>query len=113
MNSNRLVLRPTQNRLPLQNVSSQKISTIEIINKTKLITNSILHQQENLAPTLISNKTTRPILTAIRSIKQYSKDDTHMLISPMVKTIITDEQKLSVLENNKTREQLEQELYEL
>ncbi|CAF0775747.1 unnamed protein product [Rotaria sordida] len=122
MNSNRHVLRPTQNRLPLQDVSSQKSSSIEIINKTKLISNTILQQQqqqENLSPSLIKNKisiTSRPILTAIRSIKQNSKEnenDTQMFISPMVKTNFFNEQKLSLSETYKTREQLEQELYEL
>jgi hypothetical protein len=95
MHSNRNVLRPTQNRLPLKDVSS-----IELINKK----NTILQQQEDF----ISKS--RPILTAIRSIKQHSKENensSQMLISPIVKT------NLSLSENNKTREQLEQELYEL
>jgi hypothetical protein len=95
MNSNRNVLRPTQNRLPLKDVSS-----FEFINKT----NTIFQQQENFV------SKSRPILTAIRSIKQHSKENenpSQMLISPMVKT------NLSLSENNKTREQLEQELYEL
>src|SRR5690349_10297640 len=117
MNSNRHVLRPTQNRLPLKDVPSQKYSSIEIINKTKLSTNTILQQQENLA--LITNKIptkSRPILTAIRSIKQHSKENenhSQMLISSMVKTNFIVDQKLSLLDNNKTREQLEQDLYEL
>ncbi|CAF4070933.1 unnamed protein product, partial [Rotaria sp. Silwood2] len=119
MNSNRHVLRPTQNRLPLKDVSSQKSSSIGIINKTKLITNTIIQQQENVSLSLIKNKisiTSRPILTAIRSIKQNSKEnenDTQMFISPIVKRNFVTEQKLSLSENNKTREQLEQELYEL
>ncbi len=95
MHSNRNVLRPTQNRLPLKDVSS-----IELINKK----NTILQQQEHF----ISKS--RPILTAIRSIKQHSKENensSQILISPIVKT------NLSLSENNKTREQLEQELYEL
>ncbi|CAF0931602.1 unnamed protein product [Rotaria sp. Silwood1] len=120
INSNRNVLRSTQNRLPLKDVSLQKSSSIEIINKTKLISNTIL-QQENLSPSLLKNKisiTSRPILTAIRSIKQYSKENenennTQMFISPMVKTNYFTEQKLSLSNNNKTREQLEQDLYEL
>jgi hypothetical protein len=96
MNSNRNVLRPTQNRLPLKDVTSQKYASIELINK---------QEQENFVPK------SRPILTAIRSIKQHSKENenhTQMFISPMVKTnlIISNN-------NNKTREQLEQELYEL
>jgi hypothetical protein len=36
-----------------------------------------------------------------------------MLISPMVKTNFIIENKLSLADNSKTREQLEQELYEL
>jgi len=110
MNSNRHVLRPTQNRLPFKDISSQKYSSIELINKTKTLTNAILQQQENFVPT------SRPILTAIRSIKQHSKENenpTQMLISPLVKTNLITEQKLSLSENNKTREQLEQELYDL
>lgn len=111
MNSNRLVLRPTQNRLPLKDVSSQKYSSIELINKTKLSTNTILQQQqENFS------STSRPILTALRSIKQQAKENensSQMLISPMVKTNLNIEQKVSLTDNNKTREQLEQELYEL
>jgi hypothetical protein len=117
MNSNHNVLRPTHNRLPLKEVSSQKYSSIEIITKTKLSTN--YEQQENLSQSVIINKipiTSRPILTALRSIKQQSKEnenDSQMLISPMVKTNFIMEQKLSLSDNTKTREQLEQELYEL
>jgi hypothetical protein len=118
MNSNRNVLRPTQNRLPLKDVSLQKYSSIEIINKTKLlpINHVLQEQQENLPQSVIINKipiTTRPILTALRSIKQQSKEnenDNQMLISPMVKTNFIIENKA---DNSKTREQLEQELYEL
>jgi hypothetical protein len=121
MNSNRNVLRPTQNRLPLKDVSLQKYSSIEIINKTKLlpINHVLQEQQENLPQSVIINKipiTTRPILTALRSIKQQSKEnenDNQMLISPMVKTNFIIENKLSLADNSKTREQLEQELYEL
>ncbi len=115
MNSNRHVLRPTQNRLPLQDVSSQKYSSIEIINKTKLSVNTIFQQQENVASTIITSKIptkSRPILTAIRSIKQHSKEN-EMLISPMVKTNFIIEQNSSRNEKNRTREQLEQDLYEL
>ena len=117
MNSNRHVLRPTENRLPLKDVSTQKLSSIEIVNKTKLTTNTILHQQENVSSPVLKTKvaTTRPILTAIRSIKQHSKENQHvsqMLISPMVEHDFI-EQKLSLTEHTKTHEQLEQELYEL
>lgn len=116
MNMNRHVLRPTQNRLPLKDVSSQKYTSFEFISKPKLSTNTILQQQqqENLPATVLTNKTstTRPILTAIRSLKQQSKEnDQHseMLISPMVKTNSLIEQNY----DKKTREQLEQDLYEL
>jgi hypothetical protein len=112
MNSNRHVLRPTHNRLPLKDVSSDKIL---LINKTKLCNNSSLQQQENLIPIA-----SRPILTATRSIKKYLKEnneDNQMLISPMVTTIkeanIVVLQKQTVFEENKTREQLEQDLLEL
>ncbi len=121
MNSNRHVLRPTQNRLPLQDVSSQKYASIELKNQTKLSINAVLQQQENFAPSSLTNKipaATRPILTAVRSIKRHSKENencTDMLISPMVKTNFLIEQKLPLSDNdnNKTREQLEQDLYEL
>lgn len=102
MNSNRNVLRPTHNRLPLKDV---------LINKTKICTNSSLQQQENCFPT-----NSRPILTATRSIKKFLKendDDNQMLISPMVTTINKVFQKQTVFNENKTREQLEQDLYEL
>jgi len=116
MNSNRNVLRPTHNRLPLKDVSIDKPL---ITNKTKLCTNSSLQQQENLI-----SRTSRPILTATRSIKKFFKynnnnndDDNQMLISPMVPTInkanVIGLQKQTVLEENKTREQLEQDLFEL
>ncbi|CAM4778029.1 unnamed protein product [Rotaria magnacalcarata] len=112
MNSNRNVLRPTHNRLPLTDVSSDK--TFINTNKTKLCTNFSLHQQENVIP--ISS---RPILTAARSIKKHLiqiNDDNRMHISPMVTTIskanIVVLPKQTVFEE-KTREQLEQELYEL
>jgi hypothetical protein len=114
MNSNRNVLRPTHNRLPLKDVSFDKTL---ITNKTKLCSNSSLQQQENLI-----SLTSRPILTATRSIKKFLKqnndDDNQMLISPMVTTInkanVIGLQKQTVFEeNNKTREQLEQDLYEL
>ncbi len=114
MNSNRNVLRPTHNRLPLKDVLTDKIF---IPTKTKLCTNSSLQQQENLLPI-----TTRPILTATRSIKKFFKenihdDDNRMLISPMVASIhkanVLGLQKQTVLEENKTREQLEQDLFEL
>jgi len=118
MNSNRNILRATQNRLPLKDVSSQKYLSIDRINKTKLTTNKFL-QQENLPSSVLLNKIpikSRPILTAIRSIKQQSKEnenDIQMLISPMGKTNFVSEDKISLQENNKTREQCEQELYEL
>ncbi|CAM2714195.1 unnamed protein product [Rotaria socialis] len=108
MDSNRLVLRPTHNRLPLKDVSSQKFSSIEITNKTKFISTTIV-QQENEVPTA-----TRPILTAARAIKQYSKENENdMVISPMFKTDFFIEQKPCRSEINKTREQLEQDLFEL
>ena len=102
MNSNRNVLRPTHNRLPLQDVSSSKTL---INNKTKICTNASFQQQENRL---------RPILTATRSIKKFLKETNHnnddgenqMLISPI--------QKQTVFEQTiKTREQLEQDLFEL
>jgi hypothetical protein len=114
MNSNRNVLRPTHNRLPFKDISSDKIL---IKNKTKLCTNSSLQQQENRF-----SVASRPILTATRSIKKYLKENSHndenqMFISPMVTTIqkakIMVLQKQTVLEENKTREQLEQDLFEL
>lgn len=112
MNSNRNVLRPTHNRLPLNDVSSDKIL---LANKTKFCTNLSLKQQENVIPI-----TSRPILTATRSIKKYLKDkddDNQMHISPMVTTIskasIVVLPKQTVLEESKSREQLEQELYVL
>jgi hypothetical protein len=114
MNSNRNILRPTHNRLPFKDISSDKIL---IKNKTKLCTNSSLQQQENLI-----SITSRPILTATRSIKKFLKentndDDNQMLISPMVSTInktnIIVLQKPTVFNENKTREQLEQDLFEL
>ncbi|CAF5192781.1 unnamed protein product, partial [Rotaria magnacalcarata] len=90
MDSNRLVLRPTHNRLPLKDVSSQKFSSIEITNKTKFISTTIV-QQENQVPTA-----TRPILTAARAIKQYSKENENdMVISPMFKTDFFIEQQPS------------------
>ncbi|CAF1413699.1 unnamed protein product [Adineta ricciae] len=107
MNFNRQVLRPTHNRLPLQDVSShQKYFCIDKTN---------LHvQQENrsvaIANTKISVKS-RPILTAARLIKsQFNENDVEMLISPMVdKTnVFTVEQTKA-----KTREQCEEDLYEL
>ena len=113
MNSNRLVLRPTQNRLPLQDVSSQQT-------KTKFALRQ--HQdQENLPATVSGNKhsiTSRPILTAVRSLKQqYAQDNeqhTDMLISPMVKISSINEANLSSSDHkNKSREQLEQDLFEL
>ncbi|CAF1589094.1 unnamed protein product [Rotaria magnacalcarata] len=108
MDSNRLVLRPTHNRLPLKDVSSQKFSSIEITNKTKFISTTIV-QQENQVPTA-----TRPILTAARAIKQYSKENENdMVISPMFKTDFFIEQQPSHSEISKTREQLEQDLFEL
>ncbi|CAF1015789.1 unnamed protein product [Rotaria sordida] len=113
MNSNRNVLRPTHNRLPLKDVLSDKIL---ITNKTKLCTNTSLQQQENVIPI-----TSRQILTATRSIKKYLKendnDDNRMHISPMVTTIhkanIVVLSKQTIFEENKTREQLEQDLFVL
>ncbi|CAF1175014.1 unnamed protein product [Adineta steineri] len=112
MNSNRHVLRPTHNRLPLKDVSSDKAL---ITNKPKLGSNSLYQQQENLI-----SINSRPILTATRSIKKHFKDnhdENQMLISPMVATInkanIVIIQKQTVSQENKTREQLEEELYEL
>jgi len=119
MNSNRLVLRPTQNRLPLNDVSSQKYSAIETANKSKFSTNTIFQQQENLPATVTTKQiptASRPILTAIRSLRQQSKENdqsTAMLISPMVKVSSDVEQKFARADQPKTREQLEQDLYEL
>ncbi|UJR28114.1 hypothetical protein I4U23_009369 [Adineta vaga] len=112
MNFNRHVLRPTHNRLPLQDVSSRKYLCIDKTN--------IHIQQENLPLSVINNKISnksRPILTAVRSLKPQFKEnenDIEMLISPMVaKTSTIIEQTLSLSENHKTREQSEQDLYEL
>jgi hypothetical protein len=112
MNSNRHVLRPAHNRLPFKDVLSDKIL---IPNKPKLCTNSSLQQQENIIPI-----TSRAILTAARSIKKHLKEndeDNQMLISPMVTTInkanIVVLQKQTVFDENKTREQLEQDLLDL
>jgi hypothetical protein len=113
MNSNRHVLRSTHNRLPFKDVSSDKPL---LINKSKLCTNSSLQQQENIVPI-----TSRPILTAARSIKKKhfkeNENDNQMFISPVATTInkanILVLPKQSILEENKTREQLEQELFEL
>lgn len=111
MNSNRNVLRPTHNRLPLQEVSTDKLF---LSNKTKFSINPSLQQQENVIPV-----GARPILTATRSIKKYRKendDDNRMHISPMVTTIskanIVVLPKQTVFEE-KSREQLEQELFEV
>jgi hypothetical protein len=107
MNSNRNVLRPTHNRLPLQDVSSTKT----LINtKSKLCTSASFQQQENRL---------RPILTATRSIKKFLKETNHddsenqMFISPIQKANLMVIQKQTVLEQTKTREQLEQDLFEL
>lgn len=117
MNINRPVLRATQNRLPLQDVSSQAY-------KSKLSLNTLRQQQqeqENLPTTVTTNKSvvpSRPILTAIRSLKaqqssQENEQHSDMLISPMVKATPINELSLSQTDNNKTREQLEQDLFEL
>ncbi|CAF0875347.1 unnamed protein product [Adineta ricciae] len=112
MNSNRHVLRATHNRLPLTNVSSDKNF---VSNKTKLCTSAAYQQQENCI-----SAGSRPILTATRSIKKLLKenhDENQMLISPLVTTInkanVVPIQKQPVCQENKTREQLEQELFEL
>lgn len=115
-NITRPILRATQNRLPLQDVSTQGY-------KSKLSLNTFRQQeQENLPATVATNNkslgTSRPILTAIRSLKQqqFSQENeqhTDMLISPMVKTNSINESCLSRTDSNKTREQLEQELFEL
>jgi hypothetical protein len=113
MNSNRPVLRATENRLPLKDVTSK----IEIINKTKLSTKTIFQQQENVTATVFTNKipiTSRPILTAVRSLKtKENEQPTEMLISPLVKTHLIQKQDVSLSNQQKTREQLEQDLYEL
>jgi Sec-independent protein translocase protein TatA len=112
MNSNRPVLQAKENRLPLKDVSSK----IEIIHKKKLSTKTIFQQQENVTATVLTNKIptiSRPILTAIRSLKQQTKENeqhTEMLISPINFSIKQD---LSRSDQQKTREQLEQDLYEL
>jgi len=97
MNSNRHVLRATQNRLPLKDVSSEKQF---LSAKTKLSD----QQQENCFL-----KNARPILTATRSIKKFfnkqqpsQKHDEHVQF-----------QVTTVSNENKTRQQLEDELYEL
>lgn len=112
MHSNRHVLRATHNRLPLQDVSSEKTL---ISQKPKLWPNTVFQQQENrFAPT------SRPILTATRSIKKLLQDnplhdeENAMLVSPQVNTNkLMPLDKQTVSEENKTREQLEQELFEL
>lgn len=114
MNSNRHALRSTENRLPLQDVSSQKYSSIDSINQIKSSRNPLSQQQqqENLL-SKTKNPTARPILTALRTIKQNSKENdtcTDMLVSPLVKTSAFLEEKISIA---KTREQLEEDLFEL
>ena len=91
------------------------IDKIFIPNKTKLCMNSSLQQQENIIPI-----PSRPIPTATRSIKKHLKEnneDNQMLISPLVTTInkanVSVLQKQTVFNENKTREQLEQDLIEL
>lgn len=113
MTSNRLVLRPTQNRLPLQDVPSQQTKTKFALRR---------HQdQENLSATVSTTKQSipsRPILTAVRSLKQQLIQDneqhTDMLISPMVKISSINEPCLSSSNHQtKSREQLEQDLFQL
>lgn len=113
MNSNRQVLRPTHNRLPLHDVVAEKPS---IFARAKICTNSSSQQQQENIVSIGS----RPILTATRSIKKLLKenhDDNRMFLSPLVSAInkasIVTLPKQSIAEENKTREQLEQELLEL
>ena len=118
MNSNRQVLRPTHNRLPLQDVSSEKTFLGHV---KKPWPNTVFphHQQENCFPPA----TSRPILTATRSIKKLLKEnpphdeENAMLISPMVTNVhkakFIGVAKPTVSDEHKTREQLEQDLFEL
>jgi hypothetical protein len=113
MNSNRHVLRSTQNRPALQDRSSDQS---HLIFKATFSSNVASQQQENI----VSNCHSRPILTATRSIKKTNKakqDENQMSISPMFTNIeqtnLVRLQTPSILEENKTREQLEQELVEL
>lgn len=101
MNSNRHVLRATQNqnRLPLKDVSSEK----QFLSSKPRFSDQ---QQENCFL-----KNSRPILTATRSIKKFFKQ------TPTATSQKTDEhfnfQVTTVTNENKTRQQLEDELYEL
>lgn len=89
MNTNRNVLRSTQNRLALKEISTNK--------KKTQVDFSSCQQQENVW----SQNSFRPILTATRSVKKLFQTDENnepMLISPPI---------------IKTREELEDDLYVL
>lgn len=115
MNSNRNVLRSTENRPALQQISTD--GNYSLTTKTKFSTNVSLQQQENY----FSNHHRRPILTATRSIKkliQVDENEQEMVFSPMVHTIqraniVQLEKQSTVEEKVKTRQQLEEELFEL
>ena len=111
MHSNRQVLRPTQNRLPLKDVSTVDLPTKVVLTTANA---NVHHEQENRIPSAHATKiplTSRPILTAIRTVKNLIKDDhdeASMLISPMVKTA-----RITEIKVQKTREELEEEVFEL
>lgn len=117
MNLNRQVLRATQNRLPLQDVSTQRYLASEANNRSKITMGTAVVQQENRPLAAIEKKVVgkpRPILTAVRSLKHSSQDnenDTAMLVSPYVKVSSTSPQ--PVPETETPREPAEDDLYEL
>ena len=72
--------------------------------------------QKFLTDILIDPEDGNPLITDQDKNILYSKENencTQMVISPIVKTSFIIDQKLSLSDNNKTREQLEQDLYEL
>lgn len=116
MNSNRHVLRSTENRQVLQEIKYDKQVPS---NKSKPTNPSYvsLQQQENC----FTSYQRRPILTATRSIKRHVQNDENdheMVFSPMVQNIqqatIVQLEKQSITEEIvPTRQQLEEQLFEL
>ena len=113
IHSTRQVLRPTQNR-------PQSRDTPLDAPKSTSFTSSLWREQENAVPESLTKKrqvSSRPILNAIRSVRRrHAKDDqdeSHMLVSPSIKaTLLADIERPSST-NEKTRQELEQELIEL
>ena len=113
MHSTRQVLRPTQNRPQSRDAPLDS-------QKTKSFTSTLWQQQENAVPSSLTKKlqvSSRPILTAIRSVRRRhakdNQDESHMLVSPSVKATLLAEIERPSCTNEKTREELEQELIEL